>query len=510
MGHYDRRSFLQSAVAGGALAGLADFTFLQGLRPVSADEARLDPRAVQLDPEIEPLVRLLEDTPREKLIEQVADRVRRGLGYRELLAALLLAGVRNVQPRPSVGYKFHAVLVVNSAHLASLSSPDRDRWLPVFWAIDYFKSSQAADEREGNWTMPPVDESAVPPAHRAEAAFIEAMEQWDEAAADVAAASLARHLPAHRVFQLFARFAARDFRSIGHKAIFVANSWRTLQCIGWHHAEPVLRSLAYALLNHQGEPNPATSDLDADRPWRENQQRVERIAKRWSQGKLDAEAARQMLVTLRDGSAADAAEQVVDLLEADISPRSIYDGLFLGSGELLMRQPAIVALHAVTTTNAAWYAFQMTDDDRARRLLLLQNAAFLPLFREGMRRRGAVGNERIDQLEPAETKLAGEPLVEDVFRQVSDNPMEASKLVLRGLASDISAETLIQAARRMVFLKGNDAHDYKFSSAVLEDYYHVTPAWRNHFLASSVFKLCGAGERDNPLVQRIREAIQTV
>jgi hypothetical protein len=34
-----------------------------------------------------------------------------------VLAALLLAGVRNIQPRP-VGFKFHAVLVVNSAHLA--------------------------------------------------------------------------------------------------------------------------------------------------------------------------------------------------------------------------------------------------------------------------------------------------------------------------------------------------------------------------------------------------------
>jgi hypothetical protein len=32
----------------------------------------------------------------------------------------LLAGVRNIEPRPSVGFKFHAVLVVNPVHLASL------------------------------------------------------------------------------------------------------------------------------------------------------------------------------------------------------------------------------------------------------------------------------------------------------------------------------------------------------------------------------------------------------
>jgi len=41
-----------------------------------------------------PLVRLLEDTPRARVLEEVGARLRRGLSYRELLAALLLAGVR--------------------------------------------------------------------------------------------------------------------------------------------------------------------------------------------------------------------------------------------------------------------------------------------------------------------------------------------------------------------------------------------------------------------------------
>ncbi|SVC56204.1 uncharacterized protein METZ01_LOCUS309058, partial [marine metagenome] len=62
--------------------------------------------------------------------------------------------------------------------------------------------------------------------------------------------------------------------------------------------------------------------------------------------------------------------------------------------------------------------------------------------------------------------------------------------------------------RRLVFLKGNDSHDYKFSSAVLEDYYQVSPAWRNRYLATSLFKLHGTGERTNPLVDRISNAFQ--
>jgi hypothetical protein len=62
-------------------------------------------------------------------------------------------------------------------------------------------------------------------------------------------------------------------------------------------------------------------------------------------------------------------------------------------------------------------------------------------------------------------------------------------------------------ARRLVFLKGNDAHDYKFSSAVLEDYSHLSPAWRNRYLAAGLYYLPGSERADNGLVKRVRAAL---
>jgi hypothetical protein len=290
----------------GALLGAGDLSFLSQLPGVSRADARIDARAVRFHPDIEPLVRLLEETPRAALLEEVATRIKRGLNYRELLAALLLAGVRNIQPRP-VGFKFHAVLVVNSAHLASLASPDSDRWLPIFWALDHFKESQARDVREGDWTMGPVNESATPGPAKARQAFIEAMNNWDEAAADVAVADLVR----------------------------------------------------------------------------------------------GAEGVAEMLAVLHEASDEEACDRVIGQLNQGVAPQSIRDAFFLGAGELL-----------------------------------------------------------------------------------------------------------INTARRLIFLKGNNAHDYKFSSAVLEDYYHVSPAWRDRYLAASVFNLRGSGGPDNSLVQRTRAALQ--
>jgi len=502
-----RRTFLQTSLAGAAL-GLGDLGFLSRLNPVSAADSQLPAGTVRLRPEIEPLVQVLEETPRNQVIEEVAKRMRGGAGYREILAALLLAGVRNIQPRPAVGFKFHAVLVVNSAHLASMASPDSDRWLPIFWAIDEFKSSQARDVQEGNWTMAPVAESSVPAPEKARQAFIDAMDRWDEPAADAAAAAVARSRGAHDVFELFAPFSVRDFRSIGHKAIYLANSWRTLQCIGWQHAEPVLRSLAYALLNHTNEPNPAESDLAPDRAGRKNLERAKQIRPDWQLGKIDDSATNQLIDVLRTGSDDDACEQVVNLLNAGVSPRSIYDALFVGAGELVIRQPAIASLHAVTSTNALRYIFETSADDATRRLVLLQNAAFLPLFRQNMRGRGAVSDDRLDQLEPASVKTSGAELIGEIFHDVSADPRAAARKVLAYLGAGEPAADLVDAARRLVFLKGNDSHDYKFSSAVLEDYYHAAPRWRNLYLASSVFLLNGSGAPDNRLVERIREALR--
>ncbi len=503
----DRRRFLRASAAGATLAGLGDLGFLSGLRPVTADEANMDPKVVRLRPEIEPVVRLLEDTPRQRLLEEVAGRIKKGLSYQEVLAALLLAGVRNVQPRPHVGFKFHAVLVVNSAHLASLGSPDSDRWLPIFWALDYFKSAQAQDVKENNWTMAPVDEKAVPPPGRAREAFIAAMDRWDEAAADAAIAGLARSAGSNEIYELFMRYGARDFRDIGHKAIFVANSWRTLNCIGWQHAEPILRSLAYALLQHEGG-NPADRDDPADRPMRRNQLLATRIKEGWRAGQCDPNAAADLLSTLRTGSDDDASRQVVELLNRGVGPQTIWDALFDGAGELLLRQPNIVSLHAVTTTNAMHYAYQASGDDLTRRLLMLQNAAFLTLFREALGGRGKSSEARIDRLEPAEAPKSKDcaGAIEEIFASGRDK-MAGTRQALAYLQAGNDPESLIHAARRLVFLKGDDAHDYKFSSAVLEDYYHASPKFRERYLAASMLLLPSSADRDNNLVKRIRAAM---
>src|SRR4030095_7264155 len=97
-----------------------------------------------------------------------------------------------------------------------------------------------------------------------------------------------------------------------HKAIYVANAWRTLNCVGWQYAEPVLRSLAYALLNHEGTGNPAEGDFEAGRPGRDNIARVKKFREDWQTGKIDDGATHELLATIYGGSSSELCAQVVD------------------------------------------------------------------------------------------------------------------------------------------------------------------------------------------------------
>ena len=124
------------------------------------------------------------------------------------------------------------------------------------------------------------------------------------------------------------------------------------------------------------------------------------------------------------------------------------------------------------------------------------------------KRKGKVADAWIDKLEPIATTQAGPGALEEIFAEAGRDRMTAAGKALAYLQSGRDAQPLIDAARRLVFLKGDDPHDYKFSSAVLEDYSQASPAWRDRYLASSLLLLPRPADKDNSLVQRTRAALE--
>jgi hypothetical protein len=493
-------------VLAGTIVGFGGHAVFAWARPAQGAQAQ------PLDPRMEPLVRMLERTPREKLLEATAEKIRAGASYRDLLAATLLAGVSSIRARP-VGFEFHCVLAVHSAHLAAQTAPAGDRYLPLLWAMDNFKESQETKRRkgDGNWALEATDRAKLPSASRAHASFVQAMDGWDEEAADRAITALHRSAPQEEVRDLMFRYGARDFRDIGHKAIYAANAWRTLQAVGWQHAEPVLRSFTFACLDHEGG-NPAQRDAVADRPWRENLERARTVRSEWTQGKSRPEATRELLAVLRKATPGEASAALVALLAARTAPASLWDALFLFAAELVLRHAEIVSLHAVTTMNALHHAYQASGHPRGNRetqlLLLLQAAAFLTMFRDQLDDDYSDG-PRIDALATLPTSEQDLGAVTEVFDELGADRQRAARKALGLLEKRLPLVTpaLLATANRLTIIKGRGAHDYKFSSAALEDFRHVSPPWRARYLAACVPLLSGTGENDNALIGRARDAL---
>ncbi len=497
-----RRRFLQSASALGLGAGLGAWSGLARISPARGAAMAVGPDAVRFRPEIEPVVRWIEEVPRDRALETALGHLKAGLSYRDLLSGLFLAGIRNVKPRP-VGFKFHAVLVINSAHLLGQTAAADERLLPLLWALDTFKASQAQDVKEGDWTLSSVDEAKVPGPDAARDAFIKAMDAWDADAADVAVAGLCRSSGAAGAMEPFWHFAVRDQRNIGHKAIFAAQAWRTLQAIGWQHAEPVLRSLAFGMLDLQGDNRPV-----AVGPYEANRELAGKLRPDWQRGRPDPGATVALLEAIRQATPEAASAEAARLLNEGVAPEALWDAVALGGSELLLRTPGIIALHAVTAANALHYIHGASGDDATRRLALLQAVGWLPMYRGRAKPAGAI---RVDALEPIAPDSAGDDAVAEVFATVSDDRTRAAGKALGYLARGGSHALVFAAARRMIFHKGRDSHDYKYGAAAWEEsQLAADPKWKAPLAAAMMAHLPGARTPDSPLMDKAREAVARV
>ena len=493
-----RRSFLRATSGMGLGVGLGASGAIGRISPAHASSMTIGPEAVRFRPEIEPVVRWIEQTPRESILDRAVEELEAGLPYRSLLAGLFLAGIRNIKPRP-VGFKFHAVMVINSAHLLGQTAPVEDRLLPLFWALDYFKSSQQQDVKEGDWTLGPPDEGRLPPSDRAEAMLADAFDAWDAEAADTASIALCRSAGANRVMEPFWRCAVRDWRNIGHKPIFAMQCWRTLQAIGWENAEPVLRSLSFGLLDAEGDsPSP-------EGPYEANLALAGSLRDGWQVGRRDADATERLLEAIRSASPEESSAEAARLLNDGIAPESLWDAVALAGNELMLLEPGIVPLHSVTSANALHYIYHNAADPTTRSLALLQAAGFVPLFRGRM---SVEVDNRIDRIEPIPPEAEGTEAVEAIFDAIGRDHRKAAAMTIGYLEAGGDADLVFEAARRSIFRKGRDSHDYKYGAAAWEEHQLASdPRWQPLLASAIMSKVPGTSISESPLMRRAQEAV---
>lgn len=511
-----RRRFLQR-VGGTASLGLVDVSWLRGLAAIGAEPP---PDRVQFGPEIEPLVRLIEETPRERCVEVFIDQLRRGLPYRRFLAATLFACVRRQHSHHDV-YKIHSV-----HHVSSEARPE-ERLLPLFWAVNAFK--KRLDDFPGQSLA--VLKGPFPSSEHAAAEFRDAMQNSDLSRAEPALATLARNQGARQTMEEFWLYGCRNGQTGGHGAISVANCFRALETIGWQQAEPVLRFVVQDLFK-LGYMNP-------DRFWLPNTARVDqhldKLPMGWAGDKADSGATRELFALLREGKAEAACELAIKQLLGGVGSQAIWDAVHLATAELMVRHEtgwglASRPLHSNTSTNAMHYAFRTCISSRTRLLVLLQAVAWAGEKTGGDLAGKALRDIQITELGDATLPAKSEDAVAEIFALLPSRSYRWDAQIKQAVLAYGERADADQACRKIFTLAkdrpeavplfvqtayswlcqkaSDDHHEYKFLAAILEDAALVSPNFQPHLLAASVHYFHGDRSPDHPVVQQAREALR--
>jgi hypothetical protein len=405
------------------------------------------------------------------------------------------------------------VFIIHSAHLVGKEAPADMRLLPMFHALDQFKAAQERDARNaaGDYSMRALS-GALPDPNRAAAELTAAMEAWDAERAERAAAALARNPGG---FAHMWRFGARDYRNIGHKAIYTANACRTLDAIGREHAEPVMRSIALSHVDF-GKDQQVNGYAFEDQCYAGNVRRIGELAPKlpgnWATGKSNPAATRALLETLRTLSPDEACASIGSALrEGKATASSVWDAIHLAASELMMRtrSSAIVGIHAVTSANGMHYAWVANNDPAERLLFLLQGAGWIAQFRTwAQSREPNLRTHPITEIEASREKESAEDTLEGAFANIGASADQAVPRVLRLAADPATRKAFVTRALSETIVKANEVHHYKYLAALVEDTTLVSPEWQPHLLAAMTYYGKGTNDKETPVMMRAREAVK--
>jgi hypothetical protein len=509
-----RRNFVQTT------ASLATWSVAQGAAPnnLAAFAAEPPPEKVRFDPEFEPIVRLMEETPRERCVPVFAEQLRRGLSYRQFLGASLFAGVRRARSNHEV-YKVHAV------HQVCMEARPEERLLPLFWALNVFK------QRQEDFTFATMSElrGSLPPAETASEEFQEALHRGDRDRAELALAAMARAQGLRQTMEQLWPFGCRHGGAGGHMAICLANCFRALETIGWPEAEPALRFVVQDWF--------ANGYVKPDRYYDPNQARVDKhlahLPNGWAGQRADRNATCELHGVIRQGKADAACAAVVEQLQRGVSAQAVWDAVHLATAELLVRHQdgwglASRPLHSNTSTNAMHFAFRTATAPATRLLVLLQAVAWAADKIGGDRASGSLRDLAITNIAAIELRASTEEAIREIFAQLPArhyrwdkargavltygsraNADEACrKAFVLARERPTAAPQFMQAARSWLCSKAsNDPHEYKFLAAMFENVSWVSPEWRPHLVAAAVHYLHGDQSPDNSVIQQVRVAL---
>lgn len=495
--HRTRRDFLADVGRGALVASLGSGMAADlGLAAVIDGEGADD--RLRFGP-LEPLVALMQETPVERLLPELVNRLDGGTPLRNLVAAAAFANARTFGGEDYVG--FHTMMALAPAYHMSQELDGEHRALPVFKVL--YRNTSRIHESGGTErdTLRPVDPLCCLPEDRSGGeALRDAVRAKDMSGAEATFATLAQGRADEAFNDLL--YAVQDNTEV-HRTVLPYRAWDLLGLIGPEQAHTLLRqSVRYCVVS--------------ERDWRHTEQTdrprvvLPRLMDQYALagrtlGHRQADDAwiDQMSRTIFESTPDQAAEAAAAALAEGFTPDAIGQAITLAANQLVLRdagrsereaQPGkppgsvhgdSIGVHACDSANA-WRNMAAASNPRNASACLILGAYQVALDR--VERGGDFLNwepyPRHTDLESIRS-TDSESLLNELDAAVRGNEQAlASALVFRLGESSADPEPVFKRLLGYAVSEDGALHAEKFYRTVREEFATTSPAFRwRHLVA---------------------------
>ena len=325
---HTRREFLADVGRGMLVVSLGQGIASElGLSNAFAGDA---PEPLDFGP-LESLVRLMQETPVDKLLVNLADKLHGGADLRRLIAAGALANARTFGGEDYVG--FHTMMALAPALRMAQELPEALQPLPVFKVL--YRNTNRIQEKGGRKeeVLHAVIPIPLPAGRRPEELLREAVHRQDVAEAERTFASVAQGGPEEALNHLL--YTVQDNTEV-HRVVLPYRAWDLLDLIGKEQAHTLLRqSVRYCV---KAESWPRNGNPDEPRTVLPRMLEEHHLLDRTPGARAGEDNwVDQLSQAIFKGTPAQAAEAAAAALAEGFSPAHIGEAISLAANQLILR-----------------------------------------------------------------------------------------------------------------------------------------------------------------------------
>ena len=324
-------------------------------------------RPVRFPDSIEPLVRFVEETSPEDIVEETVAKLAGGTGVEQVMQATALAVIRCTEmPYVHHGGPLHPVAALHAVEETMRRLPEEMRLLPLVQDVA-LANGHIHDPASGPYVLPEISPLGEGSVEATREAFFDCLRRNYPSRAEHYFLWLLEHAPQEVALEALVRVAVANYRFDEHKLIAAVNGIRLLESIGWSLASVVLRPV----VRYNFMPSVWANAPPADR--------VERLVERYGleeggvpKGEDEGQEGEVLRRELLERPLEEQSEVIARTLAGGLSLEEAGEAISLAASEAFVGSDTTnpMGIHSMTGANALRWVCRRFPALGARGLLL--------------------------------------------------------------------------------------------------------------------------------------------